>query len=331
MARVVGLLAVAAILALPGSVYMNLLEAMERQFIFFPMPRVERTPADLGIPFENVYFETNDGYRLNGWFIPAPAGGVVGDRGNAEVTLLWFHGNAGNMGHRVDDLALFHHLLGVKVFIFDYRGYGNSQGKPSERGVYQDSRAALAYLTKREDVNPDRIVYYGRSLGAAVAVELALNHRPQGMVLYSPFTSLADMGAALYTFSPVRLLAGNRLDSLARIGRYHGPLLVIHGEADEIIPIDQSRALYEAASGPKSFYQVPGAFHNDRLGDAGADLPGQPLSGSCLRCRTAPIPAMRQQNGIVRRRSDFRRPSSNMVYRIHANRIVYTPEINSTW
>ena len=195
--------AVAAILALPGSVYMNLLEMLERQFVFFPMPRVERTPADLGIPFEDVYFETNDGYRLNGWFIPAPAGGVVGDRGNAEVTLLWFHGNAGNTGHRVDDLALFHHLLGVKVFIFDYRGYGNSQGKPSERGVYRDSRAALAYLMDRSDVDSNRIVYYGRSLGAAVAVELALNHRPQGMVLYSPFTSLADMGAGV-----IHILAG---------------------------------------------------------------------------------------------------------------------------
>ena len=272
MARFIGLLAIAAILALPGSVYMNLLEILERQFIFFPMLQVERTPSDLGIPFEDVYFTTDDGYTLNGWFIPAPIEGSAGDLGNADITLLWFHGNAGNMGHRVDDLALFHHLLGVKIFIFDYRGYGNSQGKPSERGVYRDSRAALAYLTGRGDVNPDRIVYYGRSLGAAVAVELALHFAPDGMVLYSPFTSLADMGAALYTFSPVRLLAGNRLDSLARISQYHGPLLVIHGEADEIIPVEQGRALFEAASGPKAFFQVPGAYHNDRLGDAGSGL-----------------------------------------------------------
>ena len=121
-------------------------------------------------------------------------------------------------------------------------------------------------------MDPDRIVYYGRSLGAAVAVELSMYRRPYGMVLYSPFTSLADMGAALYTFSPVRLLAGSRLDSLARIGQYHGPLLVIHGESDEIIPIDQGRTLYEAAPGPKTFYQVPGAYHNDRLGDAGTGL-----------------------------------------------------------
>ena len=272
MARIVGLLVVAAILALPTGFYMSLLEVLERQFIFFPTRQVERTPADLGIPFNDVYFETDDGYTLNGWFLPAPTGEAARDTGNSDITLLWFHGNAGNMGHRVDDLALFHHLLGVNVFIFDYRGYGNSQGKPSERGVYLDSRAALAYLGSRDDLNPVRLVYYGRSLGAAVAVELALHHSPDGMVLYSPFTSLADMGAALYTFSPVRLLAGNRLDSLARIGRYHGPLLVIHGEADEIIPVEQARALYDSAPGPKSYYPIPGARHNDRLADAGTGL-----------------------------------------------------------
>ncbi len=272
MARFIGLLVAATILALPSGVYMSLLESLERQFIFFPMSQVEGTPADLRIPFDDVYFDTGDGYTLNGWFVPAPFGDAATDKGNADITLLWFHGNAGNIGHRLDDLALFHHLLGVNVFIFDYRGYGNSQGKPSERGVYEDSRAALAYLTAWEGMNPDRIVYYGRSLGAAVAVELAQHRRPYGMVLYSPFTSLADMGAALYTFSPVRLLAGNRLDSLARIRQYDRPLLVIHGEADEIIPVEQGRALYEAAAGPKTFYRVPGAYHNDRLGDAGPGL-----------------------------------------------------------
>ena len=251
---------------------MSLLEILERQFIFFPTPEVERTPADLGIPFDDIYFVTDDGYALNGWFISAPAGEDASNKGNADITLLWFHGNAGNIGHRVDDLALFHHLQGVNIFIFDYRGYGNSQGKPSERGIYQDSRAALAYLATREDVDPDRIVYYGRSLGAAVAVELAMHSTPGGMVLYSPFTSLADMGAALYTFSPVRLLAGNRLDSLARISQYQGSLLVVHGESDEIIPIEQGIALYEAAAGPKTFFPIPGAYHNDRLGDAGPGL-----------------------------------------------------------
>ena len=272
MARFVGLLAVVAILALPSGVYMNLLEIVERQFIFFPLSQVESTPADLGIPFDDVYFETRDGYTLNGWFIPAPGGDAATDGLNSDVTLLWFHGNGGNMGHRVEDLALFHHLIGVNVFIFDYRGYGKSQGKPSEKGVYRDARAALAYLEAREDVNTDRIVYFGRSLGAAVAVELAQHRRPYGMVLYSPFTSLADMGQALYAFSPVRLLAGKRFDSMARIRQHRGPLLIIHAEADEIIPLAQGRRLYEAASSPKQFHMISGAYHNDGLGDAGPDL-----------------------------------------------------------
>ena len=274
MAKMLAVAAAVAILVLLvfAGFRMNLLESLERQFIFFPTSDIEQTPADVGLNYDNVHFLTQDGLTLNGWFVPGPGRDRPLPDNEGRVTLLWFHGNGGNMGHRVEDLVLFHHLLEVDVFIFDYRGYGLSEGQPSERGIYRDSRAALAYLMGRDDVNPDRIVYYGRSLGAAVAVELALHRPPRGMALYSPFTSLADMGAALYTFSPVRLLAGNRLDSLARIDQYHGPLLVIHGEADEIIPIEQGRALYEAATGPKSFYQVPGAYHNDRLSDAEADL-----------------------------------------------------------
>ena len=251
---------------------MSLLESLERRFIFFPQSLVERTPADLGLAYENVYFETRDGRKLNGWFVPAPQSGAASDMGNSDVTLLWFHGNAGNMGHRVDDLALFHHLLGVNVFIIDYRGYGRSQGKPSEKGVYRDSRAALAYLTSREDIDSDRIVYFGRSLGAAVAVELALYRNPSGMVIFSPFASLADMGRALYPFSPLRLVAGKRFDSLSRLKQYRGPLLVIHGEKDEIIPISQGRKLYEAANPPRDFHTIAGAYHNDALGDAGPEI-----------------------------------------------------------
>ena len=272
MGRLVELFGILAILIGVAGPNMNLLDTLERRFVYFPTARVERTPADLGLPFNDVYFETSDGKVLNGWFIPAPDRGASSDENPDEVTLLWLHGNGGNMGHRVEDLALFHHLLGVNVFIFDYRGYGKSQGKPSEMGVYLDARAALAYLTSRDDVEPGRVVYFGRSLGAAVAVELALHHRPTGMVLFSPFTSLADMAQALYPFSPVRLLAGKRFDSQSRIRSYHGPLLVIHGEEDEIIPSEQGRALYDAARGPKHFHAIAGAHHNDGLDVAGPDL-----------------------------------------------------------
>ena len=251
---------------------MSWTDLLERHFVFFPTREIERNPSDVGLAFEDVYFVTGDGLTLNGWYVPDPSRAIVDDSGKSGITLLWFHGNGGNIGHRVDDLALFHHLLGVNVFIFDYRGYGKSEGKPSEKGVYRDSRASLAYLLSRPDVDKERIVYLGRSLGTAVAVELALHRQPQGMILVSPFTTIADMGRHLYPVLPVRLLAGKRYDSLSRIRQYHGPLLVIHGEHDEIIPIEQGHRMFDAANPPKSFHMIDGASHNDGLGDAGGEL-----------------------------------------------------------
>lgn len=251
---------------------MNLLESLERQFIFFPTPEIEQTPADVELEYDNVLFQTDDGLTLNGWFIPAPSADADSDQGNSDITLLWFHGNGGNMGHRVEDLALFFHLLSVNVFIFDYRGYGLSEGQPSEKGVYQDSRAALAYLESRPDVNPDRIVYFGRSLGTAVAAELAVHSPPNGMILFSAFTSIRDLAATLYPFSPLRLLTGKRFDTLARIEHYRGPLLVIHGQQDEIIPPSLGDALFNAANEPKQFLALPNARHNDGLGEVGGEL-----------------------------------------------------------
>ena len=264
-----GAVAILAGIVWPG---VSLLDFLERQFIFFPSSQVQRTPADVGVPYEDVQFETEDGLSLNGWFIPAPATTTPSESGSADVTLLWLHGNGGNISHRVDDLSLFHHLAGVNVFIFDYRGYGRSQGKPSEEGVYRDSRAALSYLASREDAKDSRLVYFGRSLGAAVAVELALHRQPHGMILHSPFISISDLGRDLYPYSPIRFLAGNRFDSLSRVGQYRGPLLVIHGEADEIIPTEHGRRLYEAANQPKSFHEIPGATHNDGLGVTGGEM-----------------------------------------------------------
>jgi len=232
---------------------------LERIFVFFPTAEVRYTPDDVGLAYEEVFFTTSDGHRLHGWYVP----------GNSGTTLLWFHGNGGNIGYRVEELALVHARLDVNVFIFDYRGYGNSEGSPSERGIYRDARAALAYLHTRPELAPKEIVYFGRSLGAAVAIELAADQPPAGLVLVAPFASLGEMGRIAYPFLPLKWLLGNRYNSVARISQLHQPVLIMHGDQDEIVPLSQSEKLLKAANPPKSFQILPGAGHNDTYSAAG--------------------------------------------------------------
>jgi fermentation-respiration switch protein FrsA (DUF1100 family) len=231
-----------------------ILSHLERFFLFFPTSEIVTTPAELGVHYEDVYFTTNDGLRLNGWFVP----------GTSEITWLWFHGNGGNISHRTEEIVQIRHLLGVNLFIIDYRGYGKSQGTPSEQGTYQDARAALDYLRSRPDISPDQIVYFGRSLGAAVAVKLAVEHPPRGMILVAPFASLKDMARIHYPALPgVAWLARNRYNSLARISAIESPLLILHGDQDIIVPLSQGRKLFEEAGQPKQFQILPGAGHDD--------------------------------------------------------------------
>ena len=236
---------------------------LERFFVFFPTAEVRYTPEDVGLAYEEVFFPTSDGHRLHGWYVP----------GNSDTTLLWFHGNGGNIGYRVEELALVHARLGVNVFIFDYRGYGKSEGSPSERGIYRDARAALAYLQTRpefaSETGPGQIVYFGRSLGAAVAIELAADQPPAGLVLVAPFASLGEMARIAYPFLPLKWLLGNRYNSEARISQLHQPVLIMHGDQDEIVPLSQSEKLLKAANPPKSFQVLPGAGHNDTYSAAG--------------------------------------------------------------
>ena len=226
---------------------------IERQFIYFPERTLETDPSVQGLAFEDVYFTTGDGVRLHGWFVP----------GNNDVTWLWFHGNAGNIGHRVDNLKLVHDQLGVNVFLFDYRGYGQSQGTPSEQGTYLDAQAALAYLRTRDDVAPDRIVYFGRSLGTAVAVDLATQDAPYALILESPLPSIAYMARHAYPFLPIGSLLRTKYDTVAKMGGVNAPLLVLHGDRDDIISIEAGREVFDAAGGPKSFHTIEGAGHND--------------------------------------------------------------------
>ena len=177
--------------------------------------------------------------------------------------MLWLHGNAGNISHRLDNLRLVHDLLGVSVLLFDYRGYGRSGGTPSEAGTYRDAEAALGYLRDRGDVAMDRVVYFGRSLGAAV--ETALWRPPLGLVLESPFASVPDMARRAYPFVPSVAWRALRTqyDAEAKIASVRVPILVVHGDSDEIVPLEAGRRVYDAARGPKSLHVIPGAGHND--------------------------------------------------------------------
>jgi uncharacterized protein len=226
---------------------------MQRRLIYFPSAGVP-APGAIGLDgVEPVTFGTTDGLRLNGWFMAAAS---------PRATILVFNGNAGNRAHRAS-LAEAFRRRGFQVLLIDYRGYGGNPGIPTESGLAEDSLAARRYLISRADVDASRVIYFGESLGAAVAVGLAARHPPAALVLRSPFTSMADVGQHHYPILPVRLLLRDRFDAINQIPRIRVPLLVIAGDEDRIVPIEHSRRLYEAAAGPKTMFVMRGADHND--------------------------------------------------------------------
>jgi fermentation-respiration switch protein FrsA (DUF1100 family) len=198
--------------------------------------------------FEELRLTAADGVRLHGWLVPGPR----------AITVLWAHGNAGNISHRLHNLRLMRERLGVTVLLFDYRGYGESEGMPSEAGIYQDARAFRGWLRDR---SPTPVVYFGQSLGAAVATELAVEDPPTALIVETPFTSIPAMANA--TIPGAGYLFQHRYDTLARIRRVEAPLLVLHGDADEVVPFAHGRAVFAAAREPKRFVAIPGARHND--------------------------------------------------------------------
>lgn len=226
----------------------------EDSFIFHPTAVIHRTPRDVGLDYQNIDFVARDGVRLNGWFVPHV---------EARSTLIWFHGNAGNIGHRVENLKLLHDKVMANVFIFDYRGYGRSQGKASEEGTYLDGEAALAVVREQLAVNASRIILFGRSLGAAVAAEMAFRFANQAVILESPFVSIREMARSVFPFLPVGPLLQTRYDVVEKIRRIKTPLLVLHGDRDEIVPFAHGELVFDAAPQPKKFYRIAGAGHND--------------------------------------------------------------------
>lgn len=227
---------------------------MEKSFIFYPISEIEQTPDELGLPYEDVYFMAEKGVRLNGWFIPSRSG---------DLTLLWFHGNAGNISHRLENIRLIHEKLKTHIFIFDYRGYGRSEGKVSEEGTYQDARAALRYLQRNKNIQSRDLVLFGRSLGAAVAAHLAAEEDALALILETPFASIVEMAKVAFPFLPVGPFLKTKYDLLARIPQAKPPVLVLHGDRDDVVPYAQGKKIFEAAHEPKEFYTIRGAHHND--------------------------------------------------------------------
>jgi hypothetical protein len=228
-----------------------------------PSRALSATPADAGLDYETVRLRTEDGVGLHGWYVPAAT-----PRG----TLLFFHGNAGNISHRLDSLLIFHRL-GLNVLIFDYRGYGQSEGRPDEEGTHRDARAAWRHLTETRGIEGRRIILFGRSLGAALAAWLATEVRPGGLILESAFTSVPDLAADLYWWLPARRLARLQYATRDYLARVACPVLVVHSPQDEIIPYHHGQALYAAARPPKAFLRLRGD-HNAGFLLSGADYVG---------------------------------------------------------
>ena len=238
---------------LAGSV-IALAWAFQRSLIYFPFGEVP-SPASVGLPqAEQVRIPTADGLNLGAWFLP-------GTRQTAW-TVLVFNGNG---GHRALRAPLAAALVdrGMSVLLFDYRGYGGNEGSPSESGLAADALAARAWLDGREGVAKDRIVYFGESLGSGVAARLAVERPPFALILRSPFTSLADVGRVHYPWLPVRWLLRDRFLSLERVSQVRCPVLVIAGRQDSIVPLEQSRRVYDGAPQPKDWLEIEGADHND--------------------------------------------------------------------
>jgi len=226
----------------------------EERLIFFPTRYPEGDWEPAGLAFEDAWFEAPDGTRLHGWYVPHP---------NPRALVLWSHGNAGNLSGRADLLEELHRRARVAVLIYDYRGYGRSEGRPNEAGILADARAARRWLAKREGVAEQDIVLLGRSLGGAVSVDLAAADGARGLILDGAFTSVPDVAAHHFPWLPVRWLLRTHLDALTKIERYQGPLLQIHGEADTVVPLELGRKLFAAAGEPKHMLILPGADHND--------------------------------------------------------------------
>ena len=251
----------AAIVALAYGLLLVFVAAYQNRLLYLPDiagPGLAATPADIGLPFEDVRFETSDGVTLHGWFVPA--------RGARQV-VLHTHGNGGNISHRLDLLQLLHGM-GFSVLLFDYRGYGLSQGRPTEAGTYLDAEAAWRYLVEQRGYAPGDIILMGHSLGAAVAAHLAQHVKPRALILESPFTSVPDVAAHHYWFLPARWLSRFRYATVEYVRAVEAPVLVMHSPDDRIVPIELGHEVFRNAREPKAFCELTGGHNRSLFLDA---------------------------------------------------------------
>jgi fermentation-respiration switch protein FrsA (DUF1100 family) len=220
--------------------------------VYFPVKMISETPRSVDLAYEEVNLTTQDGIKLHGWYIPSDSAGGI---------LLFCHGNAGNIGDRLESIKVFHDL-GLSVLIFDYRGFGQSEGRISESGSYLDAHAAWEFLTHDKRISSGRIFIFGRSLGSAVAAQLACTVSAAGLILESGFSSIPELGQQIYPYLPVKSLSRIKYPAWEYLSRCKIPVLIIHSRDDEIIPFSHGQHLYTAASEPKYFIELSGS-HNE--------------------------------------------------------------------
>lgn len=230
-------------------VLLLLIYFLQAHLVYHPYKNITLTPADLGYEFEDLEINTEDGFRLHGWFVPVE---------NADLTVLYFHGNAGNISGRLETIQLLHQL-GLNVLIFDYRGYGRSEGKPTEEGTYRDATAVWNYLANHKNIAADNIVIMGRSLGGSIAAWLAGRQEPAAAILESTFTSAADLGSEIYPWLPVRWLISFEYETQEYIQQIQAPIFMAHSPDDNVVPFNHGKTLFNMAGEPKQFLELQGS------------------------------------------------------------------------
>ncbi|MBN1493890.1 MAG: alpha/beta hydrolase [Candidatus Omnitrophica bacterium] len=234
-------------------VFVGIFYFFQQYLVYYPRKEIRETPRYIGLQFEDVRFKTEDDVTLAGWYVPAR---------DPKGTVLFSHGNAANISHRLDTIHIIN-SLGYDIFLYDYRGYGASEGgHPTEQGTYYDVQGAWDYLTNGKGIPPERIIIWGRSLGASVAAWLAQNVSPRALIIESGFSSTAELGAEMYPFLPVRRLCRFKYETAHYAAHARCPVLVVHSPDDRLIPFHHGKRIFEQAAGPKEFLEIAGG-HND--------------------------------------------------------------------